>query len=67
MKTIITKEYELSDEEFQALEKTKEVFDSLSRKGFEDDFCDVENIYLDTVIRAIEVVLANNGEDWRWE
>ena len=64
MNTIITKKYELSKEEFQALEKTKEIFDSLCREGFEDDFCDVENVYLVAVIRAIESVLENNGEDW---
>ena len=64
MKMIITKKYELSKEEFQALEKTREIFDSLSREGFEDDFCDVENVYLVATIRAIEAVLANNGEDW---
>ena len=64
MKTIITKKYELSKEEFLALEKTKEIFDTLCREGFEDDFCDVENVYLVATIRAIESVLANNGEDW---
>lgn len=64
MKTIITKKYELSKEEFQALEKTREIFDSLCREGFEEDFCDVENVYLVATIRAIESVLANNGEDW---
>ena len=64
MKTIITKKYELSKEEFVALEKTKEIFDSLSCEGFEDDFRDVENVYLGDIIYAIEVVLENNGEDW---
>ena len=64
METIITKKYELSKEEFQALEKTREIFDSLCREGFEEDFCDVENVYLVATIRAIESVLANNGEDW---
>ena len=64
MKTIITKKYELSKEEFQALEKTREIFDSLCREGFEEDFCDVENVYLVATIRAIESVLANNSEDW---
>lgn len=64
MKTTITKKYELSKEEFQALEKTKEIFDSLSCEGFEDDFCNVENVYLSDTIYAIDVVLANNGEDW---
>ena len=64
MKTIITKKYELSKEEFQALEKTKEIFDSLCNEGFEDDFCVVENVYLVATIRAIEAVLTNNGEDW---
>ena len=64
MKTIIIKKYELSKEEFQALEKTKEIFDSLSREGFEDDFCDDENVYLSAMIRAIEAVIENNGEDW---
>ena len=64
MKTIITKKYELSKEDFQALEKTKEIFDSLCNEGFKDDFCVVENVYLVDTIRAIESVLANNGEDW---
>ena len=64
MKTILIKKYELSKEEFQALEKTKEIFDSLSREGFEDDFCDVENVYLGATIRAIDAVIENNGEDW---
>ena len=64
MKTIITKKYELSKEEFQALEKTREIFDSLCREGFEEDFCDVENVYLVATIRAIESVIENNGEDW---
>ena len=64
MKTIITKKYELSKEDFQALEKTKEIFDSLCNEGFKDDFCDVENVYLVDTIHAIESVLANNGEDW---
>ena len=64
MKTIITKKYELSKEEFQALEKTREIFDSLCREGFEDDFCDVENVYLVATIRAIESVLENDCEDW---
>ena len=64
MKTIITKKYELSKEEFQALEKTREIFDSLCREGFEEGFCDVENVYLVATIPAIESVLENNGEDW---
>ena len=64
MKTRITKKYELSKEEFQALEKTREIFDSLSREGFGDDFCDVENVYLGETIRAIELVIENNGENW---
>ena len=64
MKTIITKKYELSKEDFQALEKTKEIFDTLCNEGFKDDFCVVENVYLVDTIRAIEAVLANNGEDW---
>ena len=64
MKTIITKKYELSKEDFQALEKTKEIFDSLCNEGFKDDFCVVENVYLVDIIDAIESVLANNGEDW---
>ena len=64
MNTIITKKYELSKEEFLALEKTREIFDTLCREGFEDDFCDVENVYLVATIRAIEAVLENNGEDW---
>ena len=64
MKTITIKKYEISKEEFQALEKTKEIFDTLSREGFEDDFCDVENVYFGNTIRAIESVIENNGEDW---
>ena len=64
MKTIITKKYELSKEEFQALEKTREIFGSLCREGFEEDFCDVENVYLVATIRAIDAVIENNGEDW---
>lgn len=64
MKTITIKKYELSKEEFLALEKTREIFDSLCREGFEDDFCDVENVYLVATIRAIEAVIENNGEDW---
>ena len=64
MKTIITKKYELSKEEFQALEKTREIFDSLCREGFGEDFCNNENVQLIATIRAIEAVLANNGEDW---
>ena len=64
MKTTIIKNYALSKEEFLALEKTKEVFDSLCREGFDDDFCDVENVYLGATIRAIDAVIENNGEDW---
>ena len=64
METIITKKYELSKEEIQALEKTKEIFDSLSCEGFEDDFRDVENVYLGDIIYAIDVVIRDNGEDW---
>lgn len=64
MKTIIIKNYELSKEEFLALKKTKEVFDSLCREGFEDDFCDVENVYLGDAICAIDTVIEYNGEDW---
>lgn len=64
MNTITIKKYELSKEEFQALEKTREIFDSLCREGFEEDFCDVENVYLVATIRAIEAVIENNGEDW---
>ena len=64
MKTIAIKRYELSKEEFLALEKTKEIFDTLCREGFEDDFCDVENVYLVDTIRAIEAVIENNCEDW---
>ena len=64
MKTITIKKYELSKEDFQALEKTREIFDSLCREGFEDDFYDVEDVYLVATIRAIEAVLENNGEDW---
>lgn len=64
MKTTTIKNYELSKEEFLALEKTKEIFDTLCREGFEDDFCDVENVYLVATIRAIEAVIENNCEDW---
>ena len=64
MKTITIKKYELSKEDFLALEKTKEIFDSLCREGFDDDFCDVENVYFGNTIRAIESVIENNGEDW---
>ena len=64
MKTITIKKYELSKEDFLALEKTKEIFDTLCREGFEDDFCDVENVYLVATIRAIEAVIENNCEDW---
>ena len=64
MKTTTIKNYELSKEEFLALEKTKEIFDTLCREGFEDDFCDVENVYLGATIRAIEAVIENNCEDW---
>ena len=64
MKTIITKKYELSKEEFQALEKTKEIFNSLCNEGFEDDFCVVENVGLVDTIHAIDAVIRNNGEDW---
>ena len=64
MKTIITKKYELSKEDFQALEKTKEIFDSLCNEGFEDDFYVVESVCLVDTIQAIDAVLANNGEDW---
>lgn len=64
MNTIITKKYELSKEEFQALEKTKEIFDSLCSEGFEDDFCVVENVSFVDIIDAIDAVIRNNGEDW---
>ena len=64
MKTIITKKYELSKEEFQALEKTKEIFDSLCNEGFTDDFCVVENVYLVDTIHAINAVIRDSGEDW---
>ena len=64
MKTIITKKYELSKEEFQALEKTKEIFDSLCNEGFKDDFCVVENVYLVDTINAIDAVIRDDGEDW---
>ena len=64
MKTTTIKNYELSKEDFLALEKTKEIFDTLCRAGFEDDFCDVENVYLVATIRAIEAVIENNCEDW---
>ena len=64
MKTIITKKYELSKEDFQALEKTKEIFDSLCNEGFKDDFCVVENVYLVDTIHAIDAVIRDNGEDW---
>ena len=65
MKTIIKKKYELSKEEFQALEKTKEIFDSLCNEGFKDDFCVVENVYLVDTIQAIDAVIRDNGEDWK--
>lgn len=45
MKTTTIKKYELSKEDFLALEKAKEIFDSLCREDFEDDFCDVEDAY----------------------
>ena len=64
MKTIITKKYELSKEDFQALEKTKEIFDSLCNGGFKDDFCVIENVYLVDTIDAIDAVIRDNGEDW---
>lgn len=64
MKTIITKKYELSKEDFLALEKTKEIFDTLCNEGFKDDFCVVENVYLVDTIDAIDAVIRNNGEDW---
>lgn len=64
MKTIITKKYELSKEDFLALEKTKEIFDSLCNEGFKDDFCVIENVYLVDTIHAIDVVIRDNGEDW---
>lgn len=64
MNTIITKKYKLSKEDFQALEKTKEIFDSLCNEGFKDDFCVVENVYLVDTIDAIDAVIRDNGEDW---
>ena len=64
MKTIITKKYELSKEEFQALEATKVIFNSLCNEGFEDDFCVVENVDLVATIHAIDAVIKNDSEDW---
>lgn len=64
METTTIKKYELSKEDFLALEKTKEIFDTLRNEGFEDDFYVVENICLVDTIQAIDAVLENNGEDW---
>ena len=64
MKTITIKKYELSKEDFLALEKTKEIFDTLCREGFEDDFCEKECVDLENTIGSIEAVIENDGEDW---
>lgn len=64
MKATVVKKYELSSEEVRALEKTKEILDTLCYEGFEDDFSCQESVYLSDVICAIENVIDNDGTDW---
>lgn len=64
MQATIVKKYELSSEEVRALEKTKEILNTLCYEGFEDDFSCQESVYLSDVICAIENVIDNDGTDW---
>ena len=64
MKATVVKKYELTSEEARALEKTKEILDTLCYEGFEDDFSCQESVYLSDVICAIENVIDNDGTDW---
>ena len=64
MKATVVKKYELTNEEARALEKTKEILDTLCYEGFEDDFSCQESVYLSDVICAIDSVIDNNGTDW---
>ena len=64
MKSTIVKKYELSNEDIRALERAKEILNELCEQGFEDDFYENENAYLENTICSIEAVLKNDGEDW---
>lgn len=64
MNAIVIKKYELSKEEIQALEKTKEILNGLCYEGFEDEFSCNESVYLSDVICAINSVIENDGTDW---
>ena len=64
MKATVVKKYELSNEDTKALERAKEILNELCVQGFEDDFCENENVYLENTICSIEAVLENDGEDW---
>ena len=68
MKATVVKKYELSNEDTQALERAKEILNELCVQGFEDDFYENENVYLENTIGSIEAVLENDGEDWiKWK
>ena len=64
MKSTVVKKYELSNEDIRALERAKEILNELCVQGFEDDFYENENVYLENTICSIEAVLDNDGEDW---
>ena len=64
MEATVVKKYDLDNEDIKALEKTKEILNSLCYEGFEDDFTCHESVYLSDVINAIDTVLDNDGENW---
>ena len=64
MKATVVKKYELSSEEVRALEKAKEILNTLCYEGFEDEFSCNESVYLSDVICAIDTVIDNDGTDW---
>lgn len=64
MTATVVKKYDLDNDEINALEKVKEILNSLCYEGFEDDFSCNEGVYLSDVINAIDTVLDNDGEDW---
>jgi hypothetical protein len=64
MQTVIVKKYELSNEERKALELAKLVVRDLEYEGFNQEFSDDKQFYLEDILSALEDILEMDGEDW---
>ena len=64
MQTTIVKKYELTQEERDAIKLAKLVVRDLEYEGFSEEFSDNKDVYLDSIVCALEDVLEMDGEDW---